>query len=139
MIDKQGMVQVLAKCAASDGSRFPKPTEAMRDAWLEHFDDYPHVTLQEALEAVKVYYRDPDADVPRAANISKIARALHQDAIDRGWDDEKQAQWEALCDAKAGDSPRAIESPVNDDPATAEQRRAAIEAFVAAKVKKSGL
>ena len=140
MIDKQGMAQVLAKCAAYDGSRFPKPTTAMLEAWCEHFELYPHIILREALDAVKHYYRDPDADVPRAAHISKIARAMHQEDIDRGWTLEQQAAWEALCDAKAGDDQKAITTgPVNDDPATAEQRRAAIEAFVASKAKQSTL
>ena len=53
-------------------------------------------------------------------------------------DDAKRAAWEALCDAKAGDDLKAITSgPVNTDPATAEQRRAAIESFVAMKAKQA--
>ena len=140
MIDKAGMAQVLAKCAAYDGSRFPQPTAAMLEAWWEHFDQYPHVTLLEALEAVKVYYRDERADVPRAAHISKIARQLHQDEIDRGRTPEQQAAWEALCDAKAGEPQRALTAGrVNSNPATAEYRRKVIEDFVAAQAIKKGV
>lgn len=138
MIDARGITQVLAKCAAYDPSRFPTPTPAMVEAWLEHFESYPHVTLQESLDAVKVYYRGDDVSVPRPANISKIARALHQDAIERDVEDEQRAAWEALCDAKAGDGQKAITAgPVNPDPATAEQRRKAIEAYVAARAKQA--
>lgn len=138
MIDRQGMSQVLAKCAAYDGSRFPQPTAAMLEAWWEHFDQYPHVDLQDALEAVKVYYRDEKAEVPRAAHISKIARQVHQDVIDRD-PDAHAARLEARSNAKAGESQRQLEAKVNPDPATAEHRRKVIEQFVAAKSAKAAV
>lgn len=139
MIDKQGIAQVLAKCAAYDGSRFPQPTAAMLEAWWEHFDQYPHVDLQDALEAVKVYYRDEKADVPRAAHISKIARQLHQDAIDRE-PELHAARLEAVSDMKAGEDRLAITAvAANPDPATAEHRRKVIERFVAERAAKSAV
>ena len=138
MIDRQGMSQVLAKCAAYDGSRFPQPTAAMLEAWWEHFDQYPHVDLQDALEAVKVYYRDEKAEVPRAAHISKIARQVHQDVIDRD-PDAHAARLEARSNAKAGEPQRQLEAKVNADPATAEHRRKVIEQFVAAKSAKAAV
>lgn len=138
MIDRQGMSQVLAKCAAYDGSRFPQPTAAMLEAWWEHFDQYPHVDLQDALEAVKVYYRDEKAEVPRAAHISKIARQIHQDVIDRD-PEAHAARLEARSNAKAGEPQRQLEAKVNPDPATAEHRRKVIEQFVAAKSAKAAV
>lgn len=139
MIDKQGIAQVLAKCAAYDGSRFPQPTAAMLEAWWEHFDQYPHVDLQDALEAVKVYYRDEKADVPRAAHISKLARQLHQEAIDRE-PELHAARLEARSNLKAEpDDLTAIEARVNTEPATVEHRRKAIEQFVASMSKKAGV
>ena len=128
-MDEDQIGAVLAKCAAYD-TRFPVVTPATIEAWYEHFGDYPHVTAQDALEAVKIYYRDERADVPRPASISKIARQLHQDAIDRD-PDGHAARLEARSNAKAGDNPqRQLEAKVNADPATAEHRRKVIEQFV---------
>jgi hypothetical protein len=138
VIDKQGIAQVLAKCAAYDGSRFPQPTAAMLEAWWEHFDQYPHVEVQDALEAVKLYYRNEKADVPRPAHISKIARQVHQDDIDRD-PDAHAARLEARSNAKAGEPQRQLEAKVNPDPATAEHRRKVIEQFVAAKSAKAAV
>ena len=83
MIDTRGIGEILSKCSGYDPARFPQPTVGIIEAWREHFELYPHVTLQDALDAVKHYYRGDDVDVPRPASISKIARALHQEAIDR--------------------------------------------------------
>ena len=130
-MDEDQIGAVLAKCAAYD-TRFPVVTPATIEAWYEHFGDYPHVTAQDALEAVKIYYRDERADVPRPASISKIARQVHQDVIDRD-PDAHAARLEARSNAKAGEPQRQLEVKVNNDPATAEHRRKMIEAFVAAK------
>lgn len=138
MIDAKGIAQVLAKCSAYDPTRFPQPTPAMIEAWWEHFADYPHVTAQDALEAVKRYYRDERADVPRPASISKIARQVHQEDIDRD-PDAHAARLEARSNAKAGEPQRQLEAKVNPDPATAEHRRKVIEQFVAAKSAKAAV
>ena len=139
MIDAKGIAQVLAKCSAYDPTRFPQPTPAMIEAWWEHFADYPHVTAQDALEAVKVYYRNEKADVPRPAHISKIARQLHQDAIERD-PHGHAAILEANSNRKAGEDQRAITAgPVNADPATAEHRRKMIEQFVEKMAAKSAV
>lgn len=138
MIDTRGIGEVLAKCAENDPARFPQPTVGIIAAWWEHFADYPHVTVQDALEAVKRYYRDEKAEVPRAAHISKIARQVHQEEIDRD-PEAHAARLEARYNAKAGEPQRQLEVKVNPDPATAEHRRKMIEAFVAAKSERAAV
>ena len=137
-MDEDQITYILAKCKAYD-HRFPNPNPAMVEAWAEHFSQYPHVTLHDALEAVKLYHRSEDADVPRPANISKIARQLHQDAIDRD-PEAHAARLEARSDMKAGEDRLAITAgAVNPDPATAEHRRKVIEQFVAMKSAKAAV
>ena len=137
MITFEQASEILAKCKTYD-YRFPNPAPGAIAAWCEHFGLYPHVTVQDALEAVTRYYQREGVDVPLPANISKIARQVHQEDIDRD-PDAHAARLEARSNAKAGESQRQLEAKVNPDPATAEHRRKVIEQFVAAKSAKAAV
>ena len=91
---------VLGKCAAYRPDKTPQMTDATITAWAEHFEDFPHLTVDDALEAVKRYHRDPQDRMIQPADISRVARDIHQDRSQR-WDDDDQADHEAFLEAKA--------------------------------------
>jgi hypothetical protein len=92
--------RILAKCSGYRPDRTPQPGELVAMAWVEHFSDFPHITADDALEAVKVYHRDPQDRMIQPADISRIARAIRRDKSDRETEDQRRAR-EALIDAKA--------------------------------------
>ena len=90
---------VLGKCAAYRPDKTPQMTDATIMAWAEHFEDFPHLAVDDALEAVKRYHSDPQDRMIQPADISRVARDIHQDRSQR-WDDDDQADHEAFLEAK---------------------------------------
>ena len=80
MITTETIFDVLQKASAYAPDRVPAASEATVLAWCEHFDQFPQLTRDDVLEAVTVFYRDAQKDhLLQPADISKTARALHQD------------------------------------------------------------
>ena len=79
MLTTSDVFEVLQKSAAYVNDRTPAASEATVLAWVEHFQQFPHVTRADALTAVTRYYRDPHDRMIQPADVSKIARDLHQD------------------------------------------------------------
>ena len=79
MICKQDIGMILAKCAGYGSDRTPSPDNLVIQAWLEHFEMFPQLCREDVLEAVRVYHRDPHDHLIQPADISAVARALHQD------------------------------------------------------------
>lgn len=80
MITTDDCFDALQKATAYAPDRVPAPSEAVVMAWSEHFEQFPHLTRDDLLQAVTVFYREPHADhLLQPAHISKTARALHQD------------------------------------------------------------
>jgi len=80
VITLQDIGDALSKASGYAPDRVPVATELTVMAWREHFEQFPHLTRDDLLEAVTVFYREPHADhLLQAADISKTARALHQD------------------------------------------------------------
>lgn len=100
MITTTDIGRVLAKCSAYRPDKTPQASEIVIMAWHEHFTVFPQLTVEDALEAVKRYHRDPQDRMIQPADISKIAREIHQDRSQR-WDDDDQADYEAFLNAKA--------------------------------------
>ena len=89
---------VLAKCAAYD-PRFPRPSEAARQAWAEHIE-LKNAQEQDMLDAVTRWYDEPRERVPLPADISMIARDLRRDRMSRETVEQRERR-EAAWDAKA--------------------------------------
>lgn len=66
--------QTLAKIAAND-PRTVRPSEAVIQAWTEHFDEND-IQLADALEAVRVIYSSPPERMPLAADVVTRAKRL---------------------------------------------------------------
>ena len=91
---------ILAKCSGYRPDKTPQVSQLVTMAWVEHFEDFPAITLEDALEAVKVYHREPQDRMIQPADISKVARAIRRDKSDRETEDMRRLR-EELCDAKA--------------------------------------
>ena len=91
--------QILIKCAGYRPDRTPQRSELVLMAWMEHFDDFPHITAEDALEAVRVYHRDPHDHMIQPADISKIAREIRRDRAERE-DREMLEARQAALDAR---------------------------------------
>lgn len=100
MISTTDIGRVLAKCAGYRPDKTPQPSQLVIMAWHEHFEDFQHLTIEDALEAVKRFHRDPQDRMIQPADISRIAREIRRDKSDRESDDERRRR-EALIDAKA--------------------------------------
>lgn len=80
MITTDDVFDALQKATAYAPDRVPAPSEAVVMAWVEHFEQFPHLTRDDLLAAVSRYYREPHVDhLLQPAHISKTARELHQD------------------------------------------------------------
>ena len=143
MITGNDIERMFSYASGLDPMRAPKPStqeelDGIVAAWVMFFQQYPQITGDDLFAAVNVHYRKPGVDFPRPGDLRVLASEIRRERQERDWDDEQQARWEAMCDAKAGDDRKAITAgPMNTDPATAEQRRAAIESFVAMKAKQA--
>lgn len=108
MITTTEIGAILAKCAGYRPDKTPQPSELVIRAWAEHFADWPHLSVDDALEAVRVFHRDPRDGMIQPADISRIARAIRRDKSDRETEEQRRAR-EALIDAKAAGRREAIE------------------------------
>lgn len=115
----------LAKCAAYDPTHFPQPSDAIVEAWMEHFESLPDLHRQELLDAVREYYMAPDRKVPQPADISRIVRTARRARRDN---DEWNAKVAAAGDLKAGDMPGGI--AVVESEGEAGSRQKTIATFV---------
>lgn len=79
MLTTSDVFEVLQKSAAYVNDKTPAASEATVLAWVEHFQQFPHITRADALTAVTRYYRDPHDRMIQPADVSKFARDLHQD------------------------------------------------------------
>jgi len=114
VIDESDIRLALMRCVGYDPVHFPKPSEVMLAAWIEHFRKFPKLERQNLIDAVAKYYDTPQRPVPQPADISVIARSFWRDEYDRGLHRDEQ---EALCDSKS-------------EPDEIERRRAVIGRFV---------
>ena len=89
MIDNRDIGKVLGKCSWYSPDKTPQVNEGVLMAWMEHFAAFPKIGLDDALEAVKVYYQSPQDRMVQPADISKIARDIRRDRIDRMDPDER--------------------------------------------------
>lgn len=108
MITRTDIGQILAKCTAYRPDKTPQPSEAVVLAWHEHFEQFPGLQLTDALQAVTRYHRDPQDRMIQPADISRVAREIRRDLLDRESEDERRAR-EAAIDAKAEGRRQAIE------------------------------
>lgn len=99
---------VIAKCSGFRPDKTPQPSELVLRAWHEHFTDWPHVTVEDALEAVKVYHREPHERMIQPADISRVAREIRRDKSERETESERRAR-EELLDGKAEGRREAVE------------------------------
>ena len=83
MIDNRDIGKVLGKCSWYSPDKTPQVNEGVLMAWMEHFAAFPKIGLDDALEAVKVYYQSPQDRMVQPADISKIARDIRRDRLDR--------------------------------------------------------
>lgn len=126
-LTRDHVIDTMRKINAYD-QRFSKPAEIVIAAWCEHFEQYPTLTVEDTLEAVKMYYRKPGVEVPKPADISYVAREVRRERNER-WTDEDMAHFEALCNAKAAPDDDGYPPPdpyaqVEKRPATDEERKA---------------
>ena len=84
MLNQGDIFDVLQKCSAYANEKTPSPSEATILAWVEHFNQFPHIRRDDALTAVARYYRDPRDRLVQPADISRVARDLVQDRALRG-------------------------------------------------------
>jgi hypothetical protein len=89
MIDNRDIGKVLGKCSWYSPDKTPQVNEGVLMAWMEHFAAFPKIGLDDALEAVKVYYQSPQDRMVQPADISKIARDIRRDRLDRMEPDER--------------------------------------------------
>lgn len=99
-IDNADVGRILAKCSGYRPDKTPNYSELVAMAWIEHFEQFPAVTVDDALEAVKIYHREPQERMIQPADISKVARAIRRDKSDRESEEQRRLR-EELLDAKA--------------------------------------
>lgn len=83
MIRRDNCIEAIAKCTGYDPMHSPRQSELIANAWSEHFAQYPELTRDDLLDAVKEYYRTPQRPWPQPADISSVARVRHRDIADR--------------------------------------------------------
>lgn len=104
---------ILAKCNGYRPDRTPQPSELVIRAWHEHFETFPHLTLTDALEAVKIYHRDPHDRMIQPADISRAAREIRRDRLDREPDAMREAR-QAELDARLVDAIETFPAPITE-------------------------
>jgi hypothetical protein len=104
MITRPDIYDVLTKCTGYDSAHAPKPSAIVIDAWMEHFEDFPNVTRDDVLRAVKEYHKVPRDQQLQPSHISAIARVYSRDRYERSeLDSVERQRHEQLCDGKATD------------------------------------
>lgn len=95
MIDSSDISDVFDWCSGHAADKTPQVTTNVVAAWLSHFSDYPKLTREDVFQAVKLHYRNPQDRMVQPADISKIAREVHQDRIDRESESDRRAREDA--------------------------------------------
>lgn len=109
MIGIQDIRDALTKGTGYDPVHFPRPSEVMAEAWMEHFAMYPKVTRNDLLAAITKYYKTPSRPVPQPADIRVLASEIRRERYERsGLDSPERREHEAVCDAKADARQRAV-------------------------------
>jgi hypothetical protein len=149
VVTEDDVFDALTKCTGYDSAHTPKPSEIVVEAWMEHLSDFPSVTRQDLLDAVKEYHRTPRDVQLQPAHISAIARKYSRERYERSdLDSAERRRLEEVCNTKAApeaaleaaDSPSPAElgsgavgggggAEKNATEEISRQRRQAIEAF----------
>lgn len=102
MITGKDIIDALIKCSGYDSAHTPKPSEVVIEAWQEHFLDFPSVTRDDLLQAVKEYHRTPRDVQLQPAHISLIARKYSRERFERSeLDSPERLRLEEVCNTKA--------------------------------------
>jgi hypothetical protein len=149
MLSRNDVIKVLMKCAGYDNQHTPDDSDMTIMAWQEHFEDFPGVTPEDAMLAVKEYHRVPRDRMVQPADISLIARKYSRERYERSdLDSAERRRLEEVCNTKAAPEAalEAADSPAGGELGTgavgggggaeknateemSRQRRQAIEAF----------
>lgn len=109
MLKENDVIDALIKCTGYDSQHTPRASEIVIDAWMEHFEEYPGVTREDLLQAVREYHRTSHDSQIQPAHLSQIARKYGRDRIEQsGADSDERRRLEAVANAKAAEEPRAI-------------------------------
>jgi hypothetical protein len=101
-VDMQNIRDALTKCTGYDPVHFPRPSNIVAEAWLEHFSMYPKITGADLLAAVTRYYKRPSQPVPQPADIRVLASEIRRERLDSSdIGSAERLAHEAVCDAKA--------------------------------------
>lgn len=102
MVTLEDIGKALMRCSGYAPQITPQPSEAVAAAWMEHFSDYPGVTGEDLMKAVKEFFTQPRERQVQPADISAIARKYSRDRWERSdLDSEERLALEAVCNAKA--------------------------------------
>lgn len=103
--------EAIGRCAAYDPAHFPRPSAAMTAMWIDHFQQFHGVTVDDLKAAVREYYNRPSQPVPQPADISAIARKYVRERYERSeLGSIDRQRFEDLCDGKAEPERPAITS-----------------------------
>lgn len=102
MLSRNDVIKVLMKCAGYDNQHTPDDSDMTIMAWQEHFEDFPSVTPEDAMLAVKEYHRVPRDRMVQPADISLIARKYSRERFERSaLDSPERLRLEEVCNTKA--------------------------------------
>ena len=122
MIAIQDIRDALTMCTGYDPVHFPRPSEVMAAAWMQHFSMYPMITGEDLADAIARYYKTPSRPVPQPADIRVLASEIRRERYERSsLDSAERLEHEAICDARAAE--------VAPEVAAARQRAIAVFAF----------
>jgi hypothetical protein len=109
VIGMQDIRDALTMGTGYDPVHFPRPSEVMAQAWMQHFSMYPKITRDDLLAAINRYYMRPAQPVPQPADIRVLASEIRRDQFERsGTGSVERLEHEAICDEKATGRQRAI-------------------------------
>lgn len=102
MVTLEDVGKALMRCSGYAPQIAPQPSEAVAAAWMEHFGDYPGVTGEDLMKAVKEFFRVPRERQVQPADISAIARKYARERFEASdLDSPERLALEAKCDSKA--------------------------------------
>lgn len=100
MITTKDAAKLLAVCGGYAPDKTPQVTEMVLSAWTEAFEDFPHVTFDDARKALKLYFREPADRLVQPADVCALARRVHQDRSQR-WTQDEEDDRNAFLEAKS--------------------------------------
>lgn len=114
MITDDDVIDALTKCTGYDIAHTPKPSVVVVQAWAEHFEDFPGVTREDLLRAVKEYHREPRDVMLQPSHLSRIARKYAQERYERSeLDSPERLRLERMSDTKAAPDGPALPAGVS--------------------------